>query len=70
MLPNPRSAPAAAARLNRQKVFDLLLRAFSGLAGRTSLPGTLPTLGAVLANSDLFALSSRFEGSLTCWPKR
>lgn len=83
---------AAAGRLTRQKGFDLLLRAFSGLAdkypdwqltiagegperknleklaaglglsGRVALPGKLPSLDALLANSDIFALSSRFEG--------
>ncbi len=38
------------------------LAAELGLAGRVAMPGTLPSLYPVLAHSDLFALSSRFEG--------
>ncbi|MDQ7773476.1 MAG: glycosyltransferase family 4 protein [Elusimicrobiales bacterium] len=33
-----------------------------GLAGRAVFPGALPSLAGLLRNSDLFALSSRFEG--------
>lgn len=38
------------------------LAAEHGLSDRVVMPGTLPSLGAVFSNSDLFALSSRFEG--------